>query len=216
MIHKPYSRPFFLFCCLLLLAACNSAPSPEKNGPETKESEIVERDSVPEVKEPREETANPPEEALAAIEAPPEEKKEEPKEDPPEKKIPKKRPKISFAATTYDYGVIMQGDKVEHQFQFKNKGDAELLIKNVTASCGCTQPTYPFIPIPPGEEGSIGVVFDSKGKLGRQKPTITVVTNARPSTHKLYLEGFVDAERAKEPVQPDSTESAKEEKEGLH
>ena len=92
----------------------------------------------------------------------------------------------------------MQGDKIEHKFSFKNTGKADLVIKNVTASCGCTQPSYPFVPIAPGEEGFIGVVFDSKGKLGKQKPTITVVTNARPHTYKLYLDGFVDAQRVGE------------------
>ena len=45
----------------------------------------------------------------------------------------------------------------------------------------------------PGEEGYIGVVFDSHGRLGHQKPTVTVVTNAKPSTYELHLEGIVDA-----------------------
>ena len=47
------------------------------------------------------------------------------------------------------------------------------------------------IPVDPGETGYIGVTFDSKGKVGKQKPMITVVTNARPRTYKLYLEGMV-------------------------
>lgn len=114
------------------------------------------------------------------------------------KKKPKKRAKAKFENKTHEYGLIMQGDKVEHQFKFKNVGNANLLIKDVRASCGCTQPSYPFVPIKPGEEGLIGVVFDSKGKLGQQKPTITVVTNARPHTYKLYLDGIVDAPRADE------------------
>ena len=66
------------------------------------------------------------------------------------------------------------------------------MIKSVDVSCGCTFPSYPFLPIKPGEEGQIDVNFDSKGKIGRQKPTVTVVTNARPRTLKLYMEGFVE------------------------
>ena len=140
-------------------------------------------------------------------------------EKPKKKPKAKKRPKISFASSTHDYGVIMQGDKVEHKFKFTNKGAADLLITNVSVSCGCTHPSYPFIPIKPGEEGSIGVVFDSKGKLGRQTPTITVVTNSRPTTYKLKLQGFVDAERAPEKVEspevPEATpEKSPEEGEG--
>ncbi len=109
--------------------------------------------------------------------------------------------KISFDNKVHEYGMIMQGDKVSHKFSFTNTGSADLVISDVSASCGCTKPSYPFIPIAPGEKGYIGVNFDSKGKLGRQKPSVTVVSNA--GTTKLYLEGFVDAERAKQP-EPDA------------
>ncbi len=107
----------------------------------------------------------------------------------------KRAPKLKFDKKTHDYGVIMQGEKVEYQFKFTNTGKSDLVIKDATATCGCTQPSYPFIPIAPGEEGYIGVVFDTKGKLGKQKPAVTIVTNASPKTYKLYLDGFVDAQR---------------------
>jgi len=117
----------------------------------------------------------------------------------PTKHKPKPKPKggaiMSFHGKSHKYGMIMQGDKIEHDFKFTNKGTRELVVNNVDASCGCTQPSFPFIPIPPGETGVIGVVFDSTGKLGPQKSTVTIYTNA--GTHKIYLEGFVDAEREK-------------------
>ncbi len=105
---------------------------------------------------------------------------------------------VKFDSQTYPYGNIRQGDIVEHQFYFTNTGNAPLIITNVNASCGCTQPSYPFIPIEPGEKGYIGVTFDSKGKLGKQKPIITVITNASPSTYKLNLEGYVEAGKSEE------------------
>ncbi len=110
---------------------------------------------------------------------------------------PLKPTKITFDNKVHEYGMIMQGDKVNHKFTFTNTGSEDLVISDVSASCGCTKPSYPFIPIAPGEKGYIGVNFDSKGKLGRQKPSVTVVSNA--GTSKLRLEGFVDAERAKQP-----------------
>lgn len=112
------------------------------------------------------------------------------KSEVPKKK--KKRAKMQFGKTTFQFGKIKEGDKIEHNFKFKNTGNAPLVIKNVEVSCGCTFPSYPFIPIKPGEEGVIGVTFNSEHKIGRQKPIITVITNARPRTHKLYLEGFVE------------------------
>ena len=105
--------------------------------------------------------------------------------------------KIKFKETEYDFGVITQGDKIKHDFVFENVGDADLEILNVDVTCGCTTPTFPFIPIAPGEKGTIGVTYNSTGKLGNQKPMITIVSNAKPHTTKIYLKGVVDAERAK-------------------
>lgn len=119
-------------------------------------------------------------------------KKEPVKKKPVKKKKRKKRSKINFGDTTYKFGNIKQGDVIKHDFKFKNTGNAPLVIKKVDVSCGCTFPSYPFIPIEPGKEGTIGITYDSKNKAGRQKPAITVVTNGRPSTVKLYLEGVVE------------------------
>lgn len=106
-------------------------------------------------------------------------------------KTPSKRPKIQFDQKTFDYGMIEQGDKVQHQFAFTNTGDADLIIKNAQASCGCTTPSYPFVPIKPGETGMINVTFSSVGKMGTQRPSITVTSNAYPRVATLHLEGFV-------------------------
>lgn len=110
---------------------------------------------------------------------------------------PKKRPILSFKNKTFDYGMIEQGDKVSHTFHFTNKGEADLVIKNAEASCGCTTPTYPFIPIKPGETGTISVTFNSTGKMGTQRPHVTVSSNSYPRTQTLYLEGFVTDQIAK-------------------
>lgn len=108
-----------------------------------------------------------------------------------------KRPKLVFQGKKHDYGMIEQGDKVNHVFKFTNTGEADLIIKNAEASCGCTVPTYPFIPIAPGKTGSIAVTFSSVGKMGTQRPSITVTSNAYPRTQTLYLEGFVTDQIAK-------------------
>jgi len=108
------------------------------------------------------------------------------------KKKRRKRSKIKFGNTTHEFGKIKQGEVIKYDFKFTNTGNAPLVIKKVDVSCGCTFPSYPFIPIEPGKEGTIGITYDSKNKAGRQKPAITVVTNGRPSTVKLYLEGIVE------------------------
>lgn len=109
----------------------------------------------------------------------------------------KRGAKMEFVNETFKFGIIKPGDVIEHKFEFTNTGTSDLVITDAKASCGCTQPSFPFIPIKPGEKGFIGVKYDSKGKLGQQKPTVTLTTNGSPKTRKIYLEGLVISEMAK-------------------
>jgi hypothetical protein len=121
------------------------------------------------------------------------EKTAEPIKKEAEKVVPRKRAKLVFNEKKYNYGMIAQGDKVQHDFVFTNTGDADLVIKSADATCGCTTPEYPFVPIKPGKTGKIGVKFNSTGKLGPQKPMVTLVTNASPKVYRIYLNGFVNS-----------------------
>lgn len=100
-------------------------------------------------------------------------------------------PEFKFQFEDHDFGVIIQGEKVSYTFKYKNVGEADLLISNVSASCGCTVPTYDKRPVAPGEEGSVEVVFDSSGRSGKQRKTITVLSNAQPNTKKLIITGEI-------------------------
>lgn len=96
-------------------------------------------------------------------------------------------PKFHFYETEHDFGRIIAGEKVSYSFKFKNTGKSDLLITNVSASCGCTIPEFSKKPIKPGDEGIISVTFDSKGRSGLQKKTVTVLANTLPNTLFLYI-----------------------------
>ncbi len=98
-------------------------------------------------------------------------------------------PEIIFRRNFFNFGKVESGTVVEGSFEFTNIGTAPLVIKNATATCGCTVPDYPKNPINPGEKATIDVVFDTKGKMGRQQPIITVSANTTPAIHKLYMDG---------------------------
>lgn len=97
-------------------------------------------------------------------------------------------PIIKFTNELYDFGIIIQGEVVDHSFKFKNIGKTDLIIKNASASCGCTVPSFPTKPIAPGEEGEIVVKFNSANRTGRQHKTITVWSNTQPNMTKLSIE----------------------------
>ena len=100
-------------------------------------------------------------------------------------------PELSFDKLRHNFGKINQGESVSHQFVFTNTGQAELIINNAKGSCGCTVPKWPKKPIAPGEKAEIKVTFNSSGREGKQKKTVTLVTNAIPNTKVLTISGLV-------------------------
>lgn len=87
--------------------------------------------------------------------------------------------KIEFLnkENTIDYGTVSaESDNGIRTFEFRNTGDAPLIITNVQSTCGCTVPTKPTEPILPGMTGKIDVKYNMK--LGPIRKTITVESNA--------------------------------------
>ena len=85
---------------------------------------------------------------------------------------------ITFEESSYDFGDIAQGDKVEHTFKFTNTGKTPLVLSNVQTTCGCTATNWKKEPIAPGESAAITASFNSTGKMGKQNKVITVYSNA--------------------------------------
>lgn len=100
-------------------------------------------------------------------------------------------PVIEFEKDFYDFGKIIQGEKVSYSFKFKNTGKSDLIISKVTTSCGCTVGDYPRVPVKPGKTGNVEVKFDSETRRGFQNKTITVLSNAQPSTSTLRIKAQV-------------------------
>lgn len=96
-------------------------------------------------------------------------------------------PKFEWKSQVYDFGVVIQGERVSHAYVFKNIGKSNLIISSVTASCGCTISRYETKPIAPGEEGKIEIVFDSSGRNGIQNKSVTVLANTQPNKVELHF-----------------------------
>ncbi|CAA6820463.1 MAG: FIG00648832: hypothetical protein [uncultured Aureispira sp.] len=94
---------------------------------------------------------------------------------------------VVFAENEFDFGTLEEGEKVEHVFKFENTSANPLTISNARGSCGCTVPEWPREPIAPGESGEIKVKFDSKGKKGVQRKTVTIVANTIPQNTILTI-----------------------------
>lgn len=100
-------------------------------------------------------------------------------------------PVITFDKTEHDFGKVIQGEIVSYSFKFQNTGKAELVIANISASCGCTAGKYPKQPVKPGETAFIEVSFDSSGRSGFQNKTLDIAANTQPSVVTLTVKAMV-------------------------
>lgn len=98
---------------------------------------------------------------------------------------------IEYDNAKFNFGVVDEGEVVKHVYKFKNTGKEPLVISNAKGSCGCTVPTWPKEPVPPGGTGEINVEFNSKGKPGPQSKRVTVTANTTPTETYLEITGEV-------------------------
>lgn len=113
--------------------------------------------------------------------------------------------KIAFDETEFNFGKVKAGEKVRHEYKFKNTGSEPLIISNAKGSCGCTVPEWPKEPIPVGGEAAIMVQFDSKNKNGNQTKQVTITANTDPPQSIIYIKGEVLGEAKKPKVTPATT-----------
>jgi len=88
-------------------------------------------------------------------------------------------PDTRFESVTHDFGKITEGTQAKYSFKFKNAGNSDLVISNVSTPCGCTTPTYSKEPIAPGKTGEIVINYNSTGKSGPFNKVCTVTTNQK-------------------------------------
>ncbi len=101
-------------------------------------------------------------------------------------------PVMTFTEEVYNFGTIQSGEKVEHVFKFTNTGTAPLVIEGAKSTCGCTVPRFPKEAVLPGQSAEISVVFNSKGKSGRQRKPINITANTIPALTTVYIDGKVE------------------------
>lgn len=100
---------------------------------------------------------------------------------------------VEFEKYEHDFGKIQQKTDNKHTFSFTNTGENPLIIKKAKGSCGCTVPSYPKDPIPPGEKGDIDVNYKpTKRQTGNQTKTVTVTANTSPKQQVLKVKANVE------------------------
>lgn len=106
--------------------------------------------------------------------------------------VAQQKPGMDFARTEHNFGTIKEElGAVTTQFEFTNHGKSPLIIQRVSASCGCTTPSYTREPVLPGKKGTISVKYSTVRRPGTFNKTITVYTNVPDTVYVLTIKGNV-------------------------
>lgn len=91
----------------------------------------------------------------------------------------------------YNFGKILQGRPVFHEFLIYNPGTNAIAISDVQASCGCTTPEWSRDPIEPGKSSKIIVGYNSAAEgtfskvvtilYGSQRQNLVISGNVYPA-----------------------------------
>lgn len=106
--------------------------------------------------------------------------------------VPQGQPVIKFDTLVYDFGTIIEGERVVCYFDYSNVGGADLLITAVEVTCGCTTPDWSREPLVPGGTGSMKIILDASGRSGAQRKLVTVRSNAGNSEIRLTIKANVN------------------------
>jgi len=99
---------------------------------------------------------------------------------------------ITFDNLSNDFGSINEmGGRVNHQFIFKNTGNAPLTITKVDPECGCTLSNWTTTEVQPGQTGVVNAIFNPAGRPGFFIKHLTVESNAVPNIVSLSISGNV-------------------------
>lgn len=102
------------------------------------------------------------------------------------------KPGMAFEKTEHNFGTIKEEiGAVTTQFEFTNTGNSPLIIRRVSASCGCTTPSYSREPILPGKKGMITARYSTTARPGTFNKSITVYTNVPDTVYVLRIKGNV-------------------------
>jgi Protein of unknown function (DUF1573) len=94
-----------------------------------------------------------------------------------EKPAPELAPKIVLNPATLDLGSLPQQTQKTFELKIANEGTKNLIIRGVTASCGCTAAVVSQKTIKPGVSGKVRVTFKSSSFSGTVEKSVLITSN---------------------------------------
>lgn len=104
----------------------------------------------------------------------------------------KKAPSIQFTTPEIDLGEIKVKSVHTVVYEFVNKGKSDLMIREVSAGCGCTVVNIDNKVVKKGKKGTITVRYSTQSDYDLVNRTVTVITNdPKNTTQTLVLKAKI-------------------------
>ena len=110
-------------------------------------------------------------------------------------------PTSSVNEPVFDWGSVLQGEVVIHEFELKNTGGSPLKIERVKPACGCTTVDFDKV-IAQGASGKVTLKVDTKKFSGTVRKTAEIFTNASKISQRLTMTGKIELAVEIEPRLP--------------
>jgi len=110
------------------------------------------------------------------------------------------KPRAVIESAVHDFGSVIEGTKVKHDFVVHNKGTAPFTIQRIVPSCGCTASSASVETVPPGGQATIHVTFDTTGFAGTKEKSVQILTSdAAYGQLEVRLKGRIETDVTVEP-----------------
>ncbi|MBU0559090.1 MAG: DUF1573 domain-containing protein [Bacteroidetes bacterium] len=108
--------------------------------------------------------------------------------------VKKTAPVMSLSKTQHNFGTVKEGEVLELHIAVRNNGDADLNIKDVKTSCGCTATMLSANTIKPNEAANLEIKLDTSGRVGQMTRTVSIDSDD-PSSSLQTVTLFVNIEK---------------------
>jgi hypothetical protein len=90
---------------------------------------------------------------------------------------PAAAPRIRVEPESFDFGKAQPGKTLRKDFTIRNFGDAELVIEDVSTTCGCTAALSAQSRVEPGGRTALRVTFETRSYSGKVERQVLVRSN---------------------------------------
>jgi hypothetical protein len=102
-----------------------------------------------------------------------------------------KNTSLYFQDKIIKFEKVEEGELLEFEFPFTNKGNESVVFLDYKTTCTCTRTIFPKEPIQPNAAGKIIVIFNTNNKIGYQQREVEIITSK--GNYTLVFKGIVKA-----------------------